>query len=66
MRAAANFLILLIALTGCNAESREAQANNAAATDIEALPPDESVATPTEELANGAAEPSENGAPTND
>ncbi len=69
MRAAARSFALLglgLAVAACGEARQDAATNNAAATDIEALPPDESVATPTEELANGAAEPSENGAPTND
>ena len=63
MRAAASFLPLLLALAACNDAPQQAEANNAAATDIEALPPDESVATPTDELANGAAEPTNGAVP---
>ena len=63
MRAAASSLALLLALAACNDAAQDAETNNAAITDIEALPPDESVATPTDELANGAAEPTNNGAP---
>jgi hypothetical protein len=63
MRAAASSLALLLALAACNDAPQQAEADNAAITDIEALPPDESVATPTDELANGAAEPTNNGAP---
>jgi hypothetical protein len=62
MRAAASSLALLLALAACN-DAPQAETDNAAITDIEALPPDESVATPTDELANGAAEPTNNGAP---
>lgn len=55
MSAAVNRLVLMVlALAACGETTREAEANNAAVTDIEALPPDESVATPTDELANGA------------
>ena len=62
MRAAASLLSLTLALAACNNESAEqAQTNNAAATEIESLPPDESVETPTDELANGAAEPTNGG-----
>jgi hypothetical protein len=63
MRAAASSLALLLALAACNDAPQRAETDNAAITDIEALPPDESVATPTDELANGAAEPTNNGAP---
>jgi hypothetical protein len=63
MRAAASSLALLLALAACNDAPQQAETDNAAITDIEALPPDESVATPTDELANGAAEPTNNGAP---
>jgi hypothetical protein len=59
MSAAAKSVILLaLALAACSEAPRDAEANNAAVTDIEALPPDESVVTPTDELANGATEPS--------
>ena len=61
MRAAFSLLPLLLALGACNDAPQQAETNNAAATDIEALPPDESVETPTDELANGAAEPSNGG-----
>jgi hypothetical protein len=61
MRAAASLLPLLLALGACNDAPQQAETNNSAATDIEALPPDESVATPTDELANGAAEPTNTG-----
>ena len=63
MRAAFSTFALLLALSACNDAPQQAETNNAAATDIEALPPDESVATPSEELANGAAEPAVNAAP---
>lgn len=57
MRAAVSLLPLL-ALAACNGDSpQQAETNNAAVTEIEALPPDESVETPTDELANGAVEP---------
>ncbi|MDQ3246852.1 MAG: hypothetical protein M3Q52_08200 [Pseudomonadota bacterium] len=49
------------ALAACGGtSSNEAAANETASsapTEIETLPPDESVATPTDELANGAVEP---------
>ena len=58
MRAAARSCVLLaLAMGACGEPPREAEADNAAATDVEALPADESAATPTDELANGAAEP---------
>ena len=61
MSAAAKSIVLLaLALSACSEAPKDAETNNAAVTDIEALPPDESVATPTEELANGAAEPQGN------
>jgi hypothetical protein len=62
MRAAASVLALL-ALAGCNDAPRQAESNNAAVTDVEALPPDESVETPSDELANGATEPVNGEAP---
>lgn len=49
------------ALAACGGpSSNEAASNETAAsapTEIETLPPDESVATPTDDLANGAVEP---------
>lgn len=63
MRAAASPLAVLLALSACNDAPQQAETNNAAVTDIEALPPDESVATPSDELANGSAEPAVNAAP---
>jgi hypothetical protein len=39
--------------------------HNAATTDIESLPPDESVATPTDELVNGDGEPANSAEPPN-
>ena len=59
MRAAASALALLLALGGCGEAADQAQTNNAAITEVEALPPDESVDTPADELANGAAEPAD-------
>ena len=50
-------LWLALALAACGGAPEDAASNNAAATDIEALPPDESAATPTGDLANGATEP---------
>ncbi|HEY0164297.1 MAG TPA: hypothetical protein VGB39_02865 [Sphingomicrobium sp.] len=63
MRAAASVLAMLAALAGCNDAPQQAATNNAAVTDIEALPPDESVETPSDELANGATEPASAEAP---
>ena len=60
MRAAASLLALSWTLAACNnGAQQQAEANNAAVTEIESLPPDESVDTPTDELANGAAEPTD-------
>ena len=56
MRAAASGLALLLALGACTEAADEAQTNNAAITEVEALPPDESVDTPVDELTNGVAE----------
>jgi hypothetical protein len=65
MRAAASLLPVIMApmltLAACNDSPQQAEANNSAVTEIEALPPDESVATPTDELANGATEPTNTG-----
>ena len=58
--AARSILLLAFALTACSEAPKDAETNNAAVTDVEALPPDESAATPTDELANGAAEPQGN------
>ena len=58
--AARPILLLAIALSACSEAPKDAETNNAAVTDIEALPPDESAATPTDELANGAADPDVN------
>ncbi len=58
MRAAIT-VSLLIALAACQNQAAEenAAANAAAApADIEALPPDESSATPSDDLVNGAVE----------
>lgn len=62
MRAAASALALLLALGGCGEAADEAPANKSAITEVEALPPDESVDTPTDELANGASEPADTNA----
>ena len=62
MRAAASALALLLALGACGEAADEAATNNTAITEVEALPPDESVDTPTDELANGAAEPADTNA----
>jgi hypothetical protein len=55
--AARPILFVALALTACSDAPKDAETNNAAVTDIEALPPDESAATPTDELANGATDP---------
>jgi len=58
MRAAAETLALLsLSLAACGEATQEGSANNAEATEIEALPPDESVEPPADEPANDAAEP---------
>ena len=60
MSAAARSLALLspvLALAACGDAPREGPANNAAVTEIEALPPDESVEAPVDEFSNEAAEP---------
>jgi starvation-inducible outer membrane lipoprotein len=53
-------LLLALALSACSDAPKDAENNNAALTEVEALPPDESAATPSDELANGAAEPNVN------
>ena len=62
MRNAASITLLLIGtaiLPGCRAEvpqqngSAGAEVNAGAQVDIDTLPPDESVATPSDDLANG-------------
>ena len=63
MRPAVSLLPFLLALAACNDAPQQTATNNAAVTEIESLPPDESVATPSHELANGAAEPTNGGAP---
>jgi hypothetical protein len=61
MSAAARSTVLLaLALSACSKAPTDSATNNAAVTDVEALPPDESMATPTDELANGDAEPQGN------
>lgn len=55
-------LFLAIAAAACG-QGPEQPANNLAANtpvDVEVLPPDESAAMPTDELANGAADPNGN------
>ena len=56
-------LTLALALASCHGRSAEAT-NEAAVSntqmDIETLPPDESDATPTNELENGVDEPADN------
>ena len=50
-------LVAILALAACSDRSSENVAidiNNASPSEIEALPPDESSETPTNELANGA------------
>ena len=67
MSAAARAVSLLwlgLTLASCDkAAQDEAAGNISAATEVEALPADESAATPTDELANGATEPENADAP---
>ena len=57
MSAAARSIVLLaLALCACRQAPNDAETNNSAVSDVESLPPDESVTTPSEELANGADE----------
>jgi hypothetical protein len=58
--AARSILFLALALSACSEAPKDSETNNAAGAEVEALPPDESAATPTDELANGAAEPQGN------
>jgi hypothetical protein len=52
---------LALALAACGQQDAATSVNNAATNgQVEALPPDESAATPSDELANGAAEPQGN------
>jgi len=61
MSAAARSIVLLaLALSACSEAPKDSATNNAAVTDVESLPADESATTPTDELANGAAEPQGN------
>ena len=55
----------LTALAACGQDRSDqniAIENNSAATDVEMLPPDESTATPSDELANGATDADSNAA----
>ena len=72
MRTANNTLLVLVGLAAASAACRQSPTGNIAfdngvenSTEIEALPPDESVATPTAELANGDDEASNVDEPTN-
>ena len=66
MHAAEKFLLLAAALACAACGSRSAEtantqvAVNTPATDIVTLPPDESDATPTNELQNGVDQPADN------
>ena len=63
MRAAAKALgaSLALLLAGCGERDAATSVNNAATNaEVEALPADESATTPSDELANGAAEPQGN------
>jgi hypothetical protein len=71
MSAATRTLLVLIGLAvataACRPTPQEQNIENSAAatTEIEALPPDESMATPTNELANGDDEASNVDQPSN-
>ena len=72
MRVASNTLLVLIGLAAAAACRPSPQEQNisvqndaATTTDIEALPPDESVATPTDQLVNGDDEASNVNEPAN-
>jgi hypothetical protein len=66
MHAASRTLLVAIGLAAASAACRQPSSDenvtidhhDATTTDIESLPPDESVATPTDELVNGDDEPS--------
>jgi len=70
MRDASKLTLMLglvaVALAGCTSQAEENNVaidiNNAAPGDIEQLPPDESVDTTSNELANGADDPEANAA----
>lgn len=53
MRAALSLAFVLLAACGQQPDGDAAIANNAAVTEVETLPPDESVATPTNQLISG-------------
>ena len=59
MSAAARPLLIALMLAGCGGpdQSDNAMVSANSPAGVEALPPDESVATTSEELANGANEP---------
>lgn len=52
--------LLALALASCGDAAVEPAANQPAVADVEALPPDESVATTSAELANGVNDPDVN------
>ena len=58
------FLVISLVVAGCKKPATENNVaidiNNVAPSDIEALPPDESSATPSNELINGADNPDVN------
>lgn len=53
MRAALSLALVLLVACGQQRAGDAAVGNNAVTTDVETLPPDESVATPTNQLING-------------
>ena len=73
MRAASKTLLIVIALAAASASCRKPASDenatidhhNEGITDIESLPPDESDATPSAELANGDDEPTNQAEPSN-
>ena len=61
-------ILLALAAAGCSGAAEQQQQPNQVANvpaDIEVLPPDESVATPTNQLENGVAQPNVNEALVN-
>lgn len=53
MRVALSLAMILLAACGQEQPGNAAMADNATVTDVETLPPDESVATPTNQLVDG-------------
>ena len=53
MRVAPSLALILLVACGQQQTGNTTATDNAAVTDVETLPPDESVATPTDQLVNG-------------